>query len=125
MFEKNFRLSLRACPTCFCPVCGEGVCTYRHPQLNHANIWQGYCEIVQTLSNITSSNGTNANQAFIECVDEWQVVENLQDLNHEPDLPYHLIEGHELQGGIEQDDGYLYLGGVNEGQGLGTWKLIY
>jgi hypothetical protein len=40
-------------------------------------------------------------------------------------MPYILIEGRELLGGIEQEDGSIYLGGVNEGRGLGTWKLIY
>jgi hypothetical protein len=82
--------------------------------------------MVQTLHNTTHSNGTIANQGFIDAVDEWQVTESLQNLNEEePNIPYPLIEGRELLGGIEQDDGSLYLGGVNEGRGLGTWKLIY
>ena len=79
----------------------------------------------QTLRDFTSSNGANTNQDCINAVDEWQVTESLQDLSGEPDIPYPLIEGRDLLGGFEQDDGSLYLGGVNEGQGLGTWKLFY
>ena len=35
-----------------------------------------------------------------------------------------MIEGRELFGGYEQDDGSVYLGGVNEGQGLGRERFI-
>jgi hypothetical protein len=79
--------------------------------------------MIQTLPKISSSNGTNANQYYIDAVDEWEVTESLQDLNQEPDIPYPLVEGRELLGGIEQEDGSLYLGGVNDGRGLGMWKL--
>ena len=81
--------------------------------------------MVETLQKITNSNVANANQDCIDAVDEWQVTESIQDLDGEPDIPYKLIEGRALYGGIEQDDGSLYLGGVNDGHGLGMWKLIY
>jgi hypothetical protein len=86
------------------------------PELNPANIWQVYCKMIQLLT------GTGPSRECIDAVDEWEVTESLQDLNRGPDsdIPYPLIEGRELFGGIEQDDGSLYLGGVNDGRGLGT-----
>ena len=109
----------------FAQCAGQAYAQIGYPQLNAANIWEVYRKLILTLQNISSSNGTNANQDCIDAVDEWQVNESLQDsdLNGEPDIPYPLIEGHELVGGIEQEDGSLYLGGVNEGRGLGMWML--
>ena len=112
-------------PPAFAQCAGQVYEEIGSPQLNPANIWEVYREMVQMLHDITSANGTNANQDCIDAVDEWQVTDTLQDLNQEPDVPYPLIEGRELLGGIEQDDGSLYLGGVNEGRGLGMWKLTY
>ena len=108
-------------PPVFAECAGQAYAQIGYPQLNPANIWEVYRKLILTLQNITSSNGTNANQDCIDAVDEWQVNESLQDsnLNREPDIPYPLIEGRELVGGIEQEDGSLYLGGVNEGRGLG------
>jgi hypothetical protein len=81
--------------------------------------------MVQMLHNITNSTGANSNQDCIDAVDEWQVTESLYDPSRGPDaLPYPLIDGHELFGGIEQDDGSLYLGGVNDGRGLGRWNSL-
>jgi hypothetical protein len=86
------------------------------PELNPANIWQVYRKMIQMLN---GSNASGPSRECIDAVDEWEVTENLQDLNQGPDIPYPLIEGRELFGGIEQDDGSLYLGGVNNGHGLG------
>jgi hypothetical protein len=62
---------------------------------------------------------------YIDAVDEWQVSESLQDQNGERgSVPYPLIEGRELFGANEQDDGSVYLGGVNEGRGLGRHRFI-
>ena len=60
-------------------------------------------------------------------MDEWQVSESLQDQDGEHySVPYPLIEGCELLfGGNEQDDGSLYLGGVNKGWGLGKHRVIH
>ena len=116
-------------PPVFAECAGQGRQAYAqigYPQLNPANIWEVYSKLILTFQNITSSNGTNANQDCIDTVDEWQVNESLQDsdLNGEPDIPYPLIEGHDLIGGIEQEDSSLYLGGVNEGRELNMWKLV-
>ena len=77
--------------------------------------------------NITNSHGADSNQECIDAVDEWKVTESLQDVNEGLNVPYPLIEGRELFGGIEQEDGSLYLGGVNDGWGLGTSRspIIY
>lgn len=107
-------------PPVFAQCAGQVYAQIGSPQLNPANIWHVYREMVETLNNMTNSDGANANQDCIDAVDEWQVTESLQDLNREPDISYPLIEGRELLGGIEQDDGSFYLGGVNGGQGLGT-----
>ena len=62
---------------------------------------------------------------YFDAVDEWQVSESLQDQNGERgSVPYPLIEGRELFGANEQDDGSVYLGGVNEGRGLGRHRFI-
>ena len=96
------------------------------PQLNAANIWDVYCRILQNLHGITTSNSADADQDYIDAVDEWKFSEDLQDQNGEHDsVPYPLIEGHELFRGNEQDDGSLYLGGVNEGWGLGRHRFIH
>ena len=96
------------------------------PQLNAANIWEVYCKILQSLHGITTSNSANADQDYIDAIDEWQVSESLQDQDGEHDsVPCPLIEGHELFGGNKQDDGSLYLGGVNEGWGLGKHRFIH
>ena len=93
------------------------------PQLNAANIWDVYRDILQRLHGITTAD---ASQDYIDAVDEWQVSESLQDQGGENDsVPYPLIEGRELFGGNEQDDGSVYLGGVNEGRGLGMHRFIY
>lgn len=107
-------------PPVFAQCAGQAYAQIGSPPLNPANIWEVYRKMAQTL------HGSNGNQDYIDAVDEWQVTESLHDPNREPDTPYSLIEGRELLGGIEEN-GYLYLGGVNEGRGLGMWnlKLIY
>ena len=80
--------------------------------------------MIQILDNITNASGINSSKKCIDAVDEWQVAESLQDPNRVPDSLYPLMEGQELFGGIEQDDGSLYLGGVNDGQGLGRWNIL-
>ena len=56
-------------------------------------------------------------------MDEWQVLESLQDQDGENDsVPYPLIKGRELFGGNEQDDGSLYLGGLNKGWGIASGR---
>ena len=95
------------------------------PPLNAANIWDVYCKILQSLHDITNSNCADENQDYIDAVDEWQISESLQDQDGEHDsVPYPLIEDRELFGGNEQDDGFVYLGGVNEGRGLGRHRFI-
>jgi len=96
------------------------------PQLNAANIWDIYCKILQSLHGITTSNSADADQDYIDAVDEWQVLESLQDQDGEHDIvPYPLIEGRELFRENEQNDGSLYLGGVNEGRGLVRHRFIH
>jgi hypothetical protein len=59
-------------------------------------------------------------------VDGWQVSESLQDQDGEHEsVSYLLIEGCKLFRGNEQDDGSLYFGGVNKGQGLGRHRFIH
>lgn len=112
-------------PPIFAQYAGEVYTQIGRPELNPANIWQVYLKMVQMLLNITNASGADSSQECIDAVDEWQVTESLQDPNREPDSPYPLIEGRELFGGIKQDDGFLYLGGVNEGRGLGRWNIYY
>jgi hypothetical protein len=96
------------------------------PLLNAVNMWDVYCKILQSLHGITNSNCADKNQDYIDAVDEWQVLESLQDQDKECDsVSYPLIEGCEPFGGNKQDDGSVYFGGVNEGRGLGRDRFIY
>lgn len=99
-------------PPVFAEYAGHAYVQIGSPELNSANIWQVYRQIVQSLQDIRT-NSASSSQDYINWVDEWQVAESLQDRDIEPEAPYPLINGRALFGGDE------YLGGVNEGRGLG------
>jgi hypothetical protein len=82
------------------------------PDINSENIWMVYREIVERLTKIAEA-GEDEN--YIDSVDQWEISENLQDRNT---VFYPLIAGQELSG-HQHEDGSIYLGGVNGGQGLG------
>ena len=131
MFEKNLCHAppssdpvFELVPPVFAQYAEEAYTQIGRPELNPANIWQVYLKMIQILDNITNTSGINSSKECIDAVDEWQVAESLQDPNGVTDSLYPLMEGRELFGGIEQDDGSLYLGGVNDGQGLGRWNIL-
>jgi hypothetical protein len=107
-------------PPVFSEYAGRAYAQIGSPELNSANIWEVYRQIVQSLQDITT-NRASSSQHYINSVDEWQVAESLQDRDVEPEAPYPLIDGRALFGGDE------YLGGVNEGRGLGkrTTSLLW
>jgi len=62
-------------------------------------------------------------QEYAECLEQWEVQASLIEGDDENGhvVPYPLIDGQELLGGIDRPnaDGNFYLGGVNNGRGLG------
>lgn len=102
------------------------------PQLKAGNIWQVYHDMVECLEHIATC-GPNMDDDYIDSLDCFEVLSHLedQDMEAEADAFYPLIEGRELQGGIDhpRKDGSIYLGGVNGGKGLGmlykSLKLIF
>ena len=63
--------------------------------------------------------------AYLDCIEQWEVNTNLMEgTDEEP--PYPLVDGQDLQGGYEnpREDGTVYLGGVNGGDGLGMFLLF-
>jgi len=107
-------------PPFFAEHAGEVYAQIGSPALAAATIWQVYREMIQRLQDFTMQR-RHENQDYIEGMDEWQSRQK-QNQDEEPDLPYPLIEGRELFGGTEREDGSIYLGGVNEGRGIGKQK---
>lgn len=96
------------------------------PKVEFGTAWNIYRHIVQKLQDITARRA-DEDQDYVDAVVQWQVSEFLQDegAEAEPDVPYPRMEGRELYGGYEspREDGSIYLGGVNEGRGLGMLGL--
>ena len=64
-----------------------------------------YCELILQLTEIVEA-GEDEN--YIDSVDQWQISENLQDGNIEPQVVYPLITSQELPR-CQYKDGSIYL----------------
>lgn len=111
-------------PPLFAQYAGQAYAQMGSPELDSQNIWQVYRYIVERLQEITARRA-NIDEDYIDTVDQWQVTEFLHDQDEVPELPYPLPNGRELFGGFEnpREDGSVYLGGVNEGRGLGVYNI--
>ena len=89
------------------------------PAVTGENIWDIYRELVQRLEELQIAMEY---ADYLDCIDQWEVNKDLMEgADEEP--PYPLIDGRDLQGGYENphEDGTVYLGGVNGGDGLGMF----
>jgi hypothetical protein len=86
------------------------------PVVTGENIWDIYRGLVQQLEEL------HDRMDYADCIDQWEV--NVEGADAEP--PYPLIDGQDLRGGYENphEDGSVYLGGVNGGDGLGMFLLM-
>jgi hypothetical protein len=89
------------------------------PAITGENIWDIYRELVGQLEELQDAMNY-ADSDYLDCIDQWEVNENLME-EAEEEPPYPLIDGQNLRGGYEnpREDGTVYLGGVNGGDGLG------
>jgi hypothetical protein len=91
------------------------------PAVTGENVWDIYRGLVQRLEELQDAMDF---ADYLDCIDQWEVNEDLtrmEGVDEEP--PYPLINGHDLRGGYENphEDGTVYLGGVNGGDGLGMF----
>ena len=91
------------------------------PAVTGENVWDVYLELVQRLEELQDAMEY---ADYMDCIDQWEVNEDLMEgpgVDDEP--PYPLIEGQNLRGGYgnPREDGTVYLGGVNGGDGLGMF----
>ena len=87
------------------------------PTVTGENVWDIYRELVHRLEEL---QGAMDYADYLDCIEHWEVNEDLMEgADEEP--PYPLIDGQDLRGGYEnpRQDGTVYLGGVNGGDGLG------
>jgi hypothetical protein len=94
------------------------------PAVTGETIWDIYRGLVQRLEELDSEATTTDYADYLDCIDQWEVNENLMD-GADAEPPYPLIDGQDLRGGYENphEDGSVYLGGVNGGDGLGMFLL--
>jgi len=88
------------------------------PTLTSENIWLVYCELLERLEALQAAMDY---ENYIDCIEQWEVNENLMAKGDPEDLQaYPLIDGLDLRGGLDNphEDGSIYLGGVNGGDGL-------
>ena len=92
------------------------------PEVTSKNVWAIYRGILQDLEVVQHASEQEAEE-YAECLEQWEVQASLIEGHDENDhvTPYALIGGKELLGGIDHPDpdGNFYLGGVNNGRGLG------
>lgn len=92
------------------------------PAVTGENVWDIYRELVQRLEELQNAMEY---ADYLDCIDQWEVNEDLMEGPGAPDdePPYPLINGQNLRGGYEnpREDGTVYLGGVNGGDGLGMF----
>ena len=89
------------------------------PMVTGENVWDIYRGLVQRLEELqVAMDHTD----YLDCIEQWEVNEDLIK-GADEDPPYPLINGQNLRGGYEnpREDGTVYLGGVNGGDGLGTF----
>ncbi len=92
------------------------------PTLTSENIWDVYCELLERLEALQAAMD---DENYIDCIEQWEVNENLMGKGDPEDLqPYPLIDGLDLRGGLDdpREDGSIYLGGINGGDGLGKFS---
>ena len=102
-------------PPIFAQYAGSVYAQIGSPDINSENIWMVYRELILRLTEIAEA-GEDEN--YIDSVEQWEISENLQDRNVESQVVYPLIACRELPS-CQHEDGSIYLGGVNGGQGLG------
>jgi hypothetical protein len=94
------------------------------PAVTGENVWDIYRGLVQRLEELQDVMDY---ADYLDCIDQWEVNENLKEgALAEEEPPYPLIDGQNLRGGYEnpREDGTVYLGGVNGGDGLGMFLYI-
>jgi hypothetical protein len=92
------------------------------PTLTSENIWDVYHELLEQLEALQAAMDA---EDYVNCMEQWEVNENLMAKADPEDLqPYPLIDRLDLRGGLEnpREDGSIYLGGVNGGDGLGKFS---
>jgi hypothetical protein len=98
------------------------------PAVTGENVWDIYRGLVQRLEELqVAMDNLNADSDsdYLDCIDQWEVNEGLMEgADEEP--PYPLIDGQDLRGGYDnpREDGTVYLGGVNGGDGLGMLLIL-
>lgn len=90
------------------------------PEVTSKNVWEIYRSILQGLERVQHASEHEAEE-YAECLEQWEVQASLVDDENDHVIPYPLISGQELLGGLDHPDadGNFYLGGVNNGRGLG------
>jgi len=92
------------------------------PEVTSKNVWDIYRGILQGLEAIQHASEEEA-QEYTDCLEQWEVQVSLLEGGDQDGevVPYPLIEGRDLLGGIDNPDvdSDYYLGGVNNGRGLG------
>ena len=98
------------------------------PAITGETVWDVYRELVQRLEELQD---VMEYADYMDCIDQWEVNEELMEgpqagVDDVGEPPYPLIEGQNLQGGYDnpREDGTVYLGGVNGGDGLGMFLLF-
>jgi hypothetical protein len=92
------------------------------PAVTGDNVWDIYRGLVQRLEELQVAMSYSD---YLDCIDQWEVNEDLMEgAQAEEEPPYPLINGQDLRGGYEnpREDGTVYLGGVNGGDGLGMFS---
>jgi len=86
------------------------------PVISWQNVWDVYKELLFRFEHLDEAT---------DCIEAWEIQVNLMDLDE--DSGYPLIAGQrDLLGGmdvIDQEDRSYYMGGVNNGCGLGEQML--
>lgn len=89
------------------------------PPVTWKTVWDVYNKLLFRFQNLSEAT---------ECIEEWSIQVNLMDIQpeefeaREQGTP-NLMDGKDLDGGIDKPhaNGSYYMGGVNNGRGLGTW----
>ena len=91
------------------------------PAVTGENVWEIYRGLVQRLEARELQDAMHYSD-YWDCIDQWEVNESLTRMEDE-EPPYPLISGQDLRGGYDnpREDGTVYLGGVNGGDGLGKY----
>ena len=98
------------------------------PAITGETVWDVYRELVQCLEELQDAMEY---ADYMDCIDQWEVNEELMEgpqagVDDASEPPYPLIKDQNLWGGYDnpREDGTVYLGGVNGGDGLGMFLLF-